>query len=66
MNRLSAILCATIACAVCARLPPALVTWDDVSKRPVPTADYRVAYSEGARRFGDLRLPSGDGPFLWR
>jgi len=56
-------LCATIACAVCARLTSELVTWDDVSKRPVPAAGYRVAYGEGALRFGDLRLPRGDGPF---
>lgn len=63
MNRLAAIVCATIACAVCARLNPELVTWDDVSTRPVPEAGYRVAYGEGALRFGDLRLPTGDGPF---
>ena len=58
-----AILCATVACAFCAQLASARVTWDDVSKRPRPAADYRLAYGQGALRFGDLRLPSGDGPF---
>jgi acetyl esterase/lipase len=57
------ILCATVACAFCAQLGPARVTWDDVSKRPRPAADYRLAYGQGALRFGDLRLPSGDGLF---
>jgi acetyl esterase/lipase len=63
MKRLLLILGATVACAFCARLPPALVTWDDVTTRRVPAAGYRLAYGEGRLRFGDLRLPSGDAPF---
>jgi acetyl esterase/lipase len=63
MKRFAAIVCATIACAGCARRHPDLVTWDDVSKRSLVAAGYRVAYGEGALRFGDLRLQAGDGPF---
>lgn len=35
----------------------------EILDRPAPTADQRLAYGPEPLQFGDLRLPSGDGPF---
>jgi acetyl esterase/lipase len=39
------------------------MTWAEVQALPRPAADHRIPYGEGAFRFGELRLPPGDGPF---
>jgi acetyl esterase/lipase len=36
---------------------------DILTDPPPPPADARLVYGEGPLRFGDLRLPAGDGPF---
>lgn len=35
---------------------------EPILERPPPPADVRLAYGSGPSRFGDLRLPKGDGP----
>ena len=39
------------------------ITWQEVQALPRPAADHRIAYGDGEFRFGELRLPIGDGPF---
>ncbi len=48
-------------CAAQAEKP--VLSWDDVAKRPLPGAGIRIAYGDGPQQFGELRLPSGKGPF---
>jgi acetyl esterase/lipase len=63
-ERVALILSVTFAAAVLAQSPSQVfVTWDEISKRPVPIAKDRLSYGEGSLRFGDLRLPSGERPF---
>ena len=35
----------------------------EILERPPPGADRRIAYGDDPNQFGDLRLPSGSGPF---
>ncbi|HET6277806.1 MAG TPA: alpha/beta fold hydrolase [Candidatus Polarisedimenticolia bacterium] len=42
---------------------PVPITWDEVQALPRPAPDHRIPYGEGGVRFGELRLPRGDGPF---
>ncbi len=35
----------------------------EIIDRPAPPADERIAYGPEHEQFGDLRLPTGDGPF---
>lgn len=51
-----------LACS-CRHLPPDVVTWEEIAARPVPPAVHRLSYRDGALNFGDLRLPTGSGPF---
>ncbi len=39
------------------------ITWHEVQALPRPAADHRIEYGDGEFRFGELRLPTGDGPF---
>ncbi len=39
------------------------LTFEDITKLPAPPAGYRIAYGSDPSQFGDLRLPSGKGPF---
>lgn len=39
------------------------ISWQEVQALPRPAADHRIAYGEGTFRFGELRLPPGEGPF---
>jgi acetyl esterase/lipase len=41
---------------------PSLLSVDDILALPSPEADFRVAYGTDPLQFGDLRLPSGEGP----
>ena len=36
---------------------------DDINKLPAGKADYRIPYGDDPLQFGDLRLPTGQGPF---
>lgn len=56
----------------CARAAPAPATaaassptlsWTELSRMPLPPAGERIAYGSDARQFGELRVPSGKGPF---
>jgi acetyl esterase/lipase len=62
--RLVVVLPVALSSSLCAH-PPArgLVSWEDVSARPVPAGARRLAYGAGTLRFGDLRMPPGTGPF---
>jgi len=42
---------------------PAQITPDDLLKEPVATANQRLAYGSDPLQFGELRLPSGKGPY---
>ena len=42
---------------------PAQITPDDLLKGPVATANQRLAYGSDSLQFGELRLPSGKGPY---
>jgi acetyl esterase/lipase len=42
---------------------PEPITWEEVLALPRPAPDHRIAYGDGESRFGELRLPKGDGPF---
>lgn len=53
MTRRSLILGGSVACA------------QDVLERKAPKADERIAYGADPLHFGDLRVPSGKGPFPW-
>ena len=35
----------------------------EILTRPGPPADHRVAYGPESEHYGDLRLPTGEGPF---
>jgi acetyl esterase/lipase len=39
------------------------ISWQEVQALPRPAADHRIAYGEGTFRFGELRVPPGEGPF---
>lgn len=45
--------------------PPShpLMTWDDLTSRPRPTADVTVSYGADPMQKVDVWLPKGDGPF---
>jgi len=50
-----------VACASRALLPP--VEWSEIANATVPAADQRISYGPDTLQYGELRLPSGDGPF---
>ena len=39
------------------------LTFEDITKLPAPPASFRIAYGSDPSQFGELRLPSGKGPF---
>lgn len=39
------------------------LTFDEVNALPAPAADFRVAYGRDSSQFGELRIPTGKGPF---
>lgn len=41
---------------------PTPVTWQQIADQPVPPAGERIAYGADPQQFGELRLPSGNGP----
>ncbi|MHA6248330.1 alpha/beta hydrolase family protein [Pontibacter sp. CAU 1760] len=43
--------------------PQKLITWQQIADLPVPQPDQVVAYGPDSLQFGELRLPSGQGPF---
>ncbi len=43
-------------------MTPTLISAETYSKFPVHEADHRIPYGEDPSQFGDLFLPSGDGP----
>jgi len=63
---MSIILVAFSACAYARSAPPvqsdAPVSWEKISKLPLPAADKRIQYGDNPLTFGDLRLPKGPGP----
>lgn len=40
-----------------------MLTWTELSSRPLPPAGERIAYGRDPAQFGELRLPAGAGPF---
>ena len=40
-----------------------MVTWEQISKPPLPAADRRISYGKGGLAFGELRLPPAKGPY---
>jgi acetyl esterase/lipase len=42
---------------------PRMLTWTELSNRPLPPAGERIAYGADASQFGELRVPAGRGPF---
>ncbi|MDB5972358.1 MAG: Acetyl esterase/lipase [Hydrocarboniphaga sp.] len=40
-----------------------MLTWTELSQRPLPPAGERIAYGRDASQFGELRMPAGEGPF---
>ena len=43
--------------------PPKLLRWSELSVMPLPTPAKRIAYGSTPQQFGELRLPTGSGPF---
>ncbi len=43
--------------------PDKMLSWNELSNRPLPPAGERIAYGGDASQFGELRLPQGSGPF---
>ncbi len=39
------------------------LTFEDITKLSAPPASYRIAYGDDPSQYGELRLPSGKGPF---
>jgi acetyl esterase/lipase len=50
-----------LACGHRTLAPP--VEWADVANATVLPADHRIAYGPDSLQFGEVRIPSGDGPF---
>ncbi|MBC3540888.1 alpha/beta hydrolase family protein [Rufibacter sediminis] len=42
---------------------PKLITWQDLTQLPTPATGTRIAYGPDSLQFGELRVPSGKGPF---
>lgn len=42
--------------------PAAMLTWTELSARPLPPSGLRIAYGDGPEQFGELRLPASTGP----
>ena len=62
-----ALLAVLVAMAICdasvaAEAPPPLLTWAELTSRPLPTATRRVTYGPDPLQFADLWLPAGAGP----
>lgn len=63
---------AAVVCAFALWQPPAAsaaemnrsrLSWSEVEALPLPPASERIAYGDAPEQFGELRLPSGEGPF---
>ncbi|MDP9099932.1 MAG: alpha/beta hydrolase [Verrucomicrobiota bacterium] len=39
------------------------LTWQELTKLPLPARGVRISYGNAAQQFGELRVPSGNGPF---
>lgn len=39
------------------------LTWSELGGMPLPAAGERITYGNGPQQFGELRVPSGPGPF---
>ncbi len=40
-----------------------LLSWSELSQMPLPAPAEKIAYGDGPQQFGELRLPTGEGPF---
>ena len=46
-----------------ANLDAGTLTWSELSNLPLPAAGERVTYGKEPQQFGELRIPTGPGPF---
>lgn len=46
-------------------VPPSdhALTWQELTKLPLPASGVRISYGDAPQQFGELRIPSGEGPF---
>jgi len=51
------------ALGLAAPAPVKLMDWDDLMRRPLPTADAKVAYGPALEQFAEVWTPKGRGPF---
>lgn len=51
------------ACARSVESPMSPITWDALGQRSLPKPGERIAYGHAPQQFGELRVPSGAGPF---
>ena len=42
---------------------PAMLSWSELTKMPLPPAGERIKYGDLGQQFGELRVPQGAGPF---
>jgi len=56
----------TLLIGACTQVPmrtdDPVVAWSDITAQPLPPPGRRIAYGSDPEQFGELRLPSGDGP----
>lgn len=50
-------------CGKTERSPNTALSWSDVAERPAPPPGITIAYGTADQQFGELRIPSGKGPF---
>jgi len=43
--------------------PDHVLTWQELTKLPLPTGGVRISYGNAPQQFGELRVPNGNGPF---
>jgi acetyl esterase/lipase len=46
-----------------ANLDAKTLTWPELGSMPLPAAGERITYGNGPQQFGELRVPTGKGPF---
>lgn len=46
-----------------ANLEAGTLTWSELNNLPLPAAGKRITYGKGPQQFGELRIPTGPGPF---
>ena len=52
-----------IASAMCPELEAKALTWSELGSMPLPAPGERIVYGKAPQQFGELRVPTGDGPF---